>query len=216
MSIQANNDANSWGEEKSARTKEQEKMRKDLYLGEVHDVGLADSITSFLDHEVASHPELEPRFVQILEASAVRLRWLHERLRVFEGGLGMEEVPASRVEDILQVFKDQNKTLTEMLPICHPEHGREPAPYHDVNVNSTPTRMVNKDWIEWYCNVWGVSKVQAMGRVVRRTMEMLFPTEQSRIGLRGWVNDTDKPKELDGVTHFPNEIVLERQVSHRV
>ena len=192
---------------------EKEQMRKDLPLGDIHDCGLGNSIQSFIDHQVGKHPDLPARFVEILRATPDRLLWLHERLRAFESGLEMDEFPVSRVKACLQVFKDHKDNLMDLLPSSHPEFGIEPCPYKAVD----DRRFVNMDWVEWFIKVNpDTNKSRAIDQAGYATVRRLFPTPESKKGISMWVNAGPAPQERKGLMYFPYEIIIERQISHRV
>jgi hypothetical protein len=192
---------------------EKEQMRKDLPLGDIHDCGLGNTIQGFIDHEVDKYPDLPARLVEILRATPERLRWLHERLRAFESGLGMHEFPASRVKACLQVFKDHEESMMHLLPSSHPEFGIEPTPFSAVD----DRRFVNMDWVEWFMKVNpDTSKDRAINQAGYATVRRLFPTPESKKGISMWVNVGPAPQEREGLMYFPYEIIVERQISHRV
>lgn len=192
-----------------------DKVPAELFMSDVHTEGLANSVSSFLDHSIQKF-DLDDRFAEILRAIPERLTWLNRRVKAYELDRDMSMVSNARVRQGAKLINDNIEVIGALLPVIHPEHGEEPNPYVQTMMGGGIRRFVNLDWTEWYSLFNQVTTHGLFHAAADRTVDRLFPTVASKESLCWTVSQNLIIDERTGAVTYPHEIVITRNVQVRV
>lgn len=207
---------------------------------------LDGAIASYLAN-IASHNLHDPDYKftpddrDIILAGYERLEKLIQRLAIYEYAMHGEGLTGKQLKEMLSVYlptrEDQERShsrpgnapaytrpLLNLLPRYDLEAGVEPSPFIQGGEHG---RFVNMEWIEWKKKSGGpevrrenpeVEDRQLVEAAARRTVEILYPTEEARRGINWCVNASRQPRggRTPADVMLPYEIRLTREFSERV
>lgn len=127
-------------------------------------------------------------FERALETKGYTPNQIKEKLRSFE--MGRSDWDGDRMG-----VTPETPSLVQLIRGFHPIHGLEPLPF----IQARDKRFVNMDWVKWRTavnlepgNNEGSEK-SVIDNAGRRTIEMLFPTKEAKLGIMCRVNPNESP-----------------------